>query len=85
MQNNQHITMFKPFDNEAGYIHCVVSGANKGNFEGLGFVDSIDKIVSPNEELDRLVELRDKAKALKIRGWQKMSEDTLIKKIKEAE
>lgn len=88
---NQHVSMFKEADNKIGYIQCVISFAFKAEFEGLGFVDSVDKITTRDveaeheeKELAHLESLREQAKALKVKGWARMSPETLEKAIEKA-
>ena len=56
MANNpRHASMFHWIDNDLGYCQCVISEDKKSDFESLGFVDNVSKLVKPTL-LERIVE-----------------------------
>ena len=40
----RHLSMFLPFDNERGYIQCVIQDCYKYDLESLGWVDNSEKL-----------------------------------------
>lgn len=40
----QHKTMFFPFDNDNGFIQCVIKPEQWEAFESLGWVDNVERL-----------------------------------------
>jgi len=45
--NDQHITVFKYFKNDLGFIQCVIKPSMRDDFFSDGFVDHVSKIKKP--------------------------------------
>lgn len=82
MKADQHITMFTRHDGEV--VRCVIGGNFKKQMQGMGWFTSVDDL--PEEkaaEVDQ--DLKSKAKALRIKGYTKMTNEELKQAIKGAE
>ena len=49
----QHICMFKPADNENGFIQCTIKPKYRDDFEELGFVDHVSRLKKARSNEDK--------------------------------
>lgn len=67
------------------FRQCVITEDSKDYFEGLGFVDSVEKLSEPEAGSDYETELRDKIKALGGKPGGRAKIETLEAQLAELE